>query len=50
MNTIRGLDNNKKVNGRKRDILVDVLKRIYQTHVHPANQHDGLQEVVYYKG
>ena len=45
MNKNRGLDGNKKVNGRKRHILVDVLGRIYQTHVHPANQHDSPQGV-----
>jgi len=45
MINIRGLDGNKKVNGRKRHILVDVLGRIYETHVHPANQHDSPQGV-----
>lgn len=37
----RGLDGNKKVNGRKRHILVDVLGRIWQTHIHAANIHDS---------
>lgn len=37
----RGIDGNKKVNGRKRHILVDVLGRIYQCHVHAANVHDS---------
>lgn len=41
----RGLDGNKKVNGRKRHILVDVNGRIYEAHVHPANQHDSPQGV-----
>lgn len=37
----RGLDPHKKVNGRKRHILVDVCGRIYQSHVHAANLYDG---------
>ena len=37
----RGIDGNKKVNGRKRQILVDVIGRIWKTHVHAANLHDG---------
>jgi len=37
----RGIDGNKKVNGRKRHILVDVLGRIWQAHVHAANKHDS---------
>ena len=41
----RGLDGNKKVNGRKRHILVDVLGRIYKVHVHAANYHDSPQGV-----
>ena len=41
----RGIDGNKKVNGRKRHILVDVLGRIYQAHVHAANLHDSPQGV-----
>ncbi|MFT5647611.1 MAG: putative transposase [Aureispira sp.] len=36
----RGIDGNKKVNGRKRHILVDVTGKIYQTHIHAANFHD----------
>jgi transposase len=43
--TDRGIDGNKKVNGRKRHVLVDVLGRIYSTHVHPANNHDSPQGV-----
>lgn len=38
----RGIDGNKKVNGRKRQILVDVLGRIWKTEVHAANQYDGI--------
>lgn len=38
----RGIDGNKKVNGRKRQILVDVLGRIWVATVHAANQHDSI--------
>lgn len=41
----RGTDGNKKVNGRKRHILVDVAGRIYRAHVHAANLHDSPQGV-----
>ena len=41
----RGLDGNKKVNGRKRHILVDVRGRIYQVYLHAANFHDSPQGV-----
>ena len=41
----RGVDGNKKVNGRKRHVLVDVLGRIYACHVHAANYHDSPQGV-----
>lgn len=41
----RGLDGNKKVNGRKRHILTDVIGRIYTVHVHAANRHDSPQGV-----
>lgn len=37
----RGIDGNKKINGRKRQILVDVLGRIWKTKVHAANIHDS---------
>ena len=37
----RGLDANKKVNGRKRQFLVDVDGRVYGVLVHAANIHDG---------
>jgi transposase len=38
----RGIDGNKKVNGRKRQLLTDTLGRIWKACVHPANQHDSL--------
>jgi transposase len=38
----RGIDGNKKINGRKRQILVDVLGRIWKAKVHAAHQHDGI--------
>ena len=41
----RGRDGNKKVNGRKRHLLVDVLGRIYKSHVHAANLHDSPEGV-----
>lgn len=41
----RGIDGNKKVNGRKRHVLVDTLGRIYATHIHAANFHDSPQGV-----
>ena len=37
----RGIDNNKKVNGRKRQILVDTGGRLWRAFVHAANGHDG---------
>ncbi|MEZ4927506.1 MAG: IS5 family transposase [Saprospiraceae bacterium] len=37
----RGIDGNKKINGRKRQLLTDVLGRIWRVHVHPANEHDS---------
>ncbi len=37
----RGIDNNKKINGRKRQILVDTEGRLWRAHVHAANLHDG---------
>ena len=39
----RGIDGNKKVNGRKRQILVDAMGRLYQCHIHAANLHDSPQ-------
>ena len=41
----RGLDGNKKVNGRRRHILTDTLGRIYAVHLHAANLHDSPQGV-----
>jgi transposase len=38
----RGIDGNKKINGLKRQILVDVLGRIWKANVHAAHQHDGI--------
>ena len=46
----RGVDGNKKVNGRKRHILTDVLGRIYVVHLHAANRHDSPQGVHLLKG
>jgi transposase len=37
----RGLDNHKKVNGRKRQLLVDTGGRLWRVIVHAANRHDG---------
>ena len=37
----RGTDGNKRVNGRKRHVVVDVLGRIWKTAVHAANIHDS---------
>jgi transposase len=37
----RGTDANKKVNGRKRQLLVDTGGRIWFAHVPAGNQHDG---------
>jgi len=37
----RGTDANKKVNGRKRQLLVDTGGRIWFAHVHAGNDHDG---------
>ena len=37
----RGTDGNKKVNGRKRHLLVDVLGRIWSAAVHAAHHHDS---------
>ncbi|GAB4047854.1 hypothetical protein GCM10028810_32370 [Spirosoma litoris] len=37
----RGLDPHKKVNGRKRQLLVDTGGRLWAVHVHAANEADG---------
>jgi hypothetical protein len=41
----RGIDGNKKINGRKRQILVDVVGRIWKAKVHAAHQHDGVEGI-----
>lgn len=37
----RGVDGNKKINGRKRHLVVDTLGNIVSNIVHPANVHDS---------
>ena len=37
----KGIDGNKKVNGRKRHILVDTLGLVWAVVVHAADRHDG---------
>ena len=37
----RGIDNHKKVNGRKRQLMVDTAGRLWRAFVHAANRHDG---------
>lgn len=37
----RGLDNHKRINGRKRQLLVDTGGRLWRVIVHAANRHDG---------
>jgi transposase len=37
----RGIDGNKKINGRKRQLLTDTLGRIWKAWAHPANEHDS---------
>jgi transposase len=37
----RGLDPNKRINGRKRQFVVDTQGRLWVAHVHSANQADG---------
>lgn len=37
----KGLDGNKKINGRKRHLLVDTLGLVWAVIVHAANIHDG---------
>lgn len=39
---LRGYDGNKKVNGRKRHVVVDSLGNILSNLVHPANIHDSV--------
>jgi transposase len=38
----RGIDGNKKVNGRKRQLLVDVLGCIWNASVNAAHKYDGI--------
>lgn len=42
----RGLDPHKKVNGRKRQFLVDTGGRLWAVHVHAANEADGPASLV----
>lgn len=42
----RGLDPYKKVNGRKRQLLVDTGGRLWAAHVHAANEADGPASLV----
>lgn len=42
----RGLDSHKKVNGRKRQLLVDTGGRLWAVHVHAANEADGPASLV----
>ena len=37
----RGVDGNKKINGRKRHLVVDTMGNIVSNIVHPANIHDS---------
>ena len=37
----RGLDPNKRVNGRKRQFIVDTEGRLWVAHIHAANEADG---------
>jgi transposase len=39
---LRGIDGNKKINGRKRHIVVDTLGFILAVIIHPANMHDSV--------
>lgn len=44
----KGIDGNKKINGRKRHIITDTLGLVWNVIVHAANKHDGVmaEEVV----
>ena len=37
----KGMDGNKRINGRKRHILVDTLGLVWAVVVHSADRHDG---------
>lgn len=39
---LRGIDGNKKINGRKRHIVVDTLGFVLRVIIHPANIHDSV--------
>ncbi|MES2389254.1 MAG: IS5 family transposase [Bacteroidota bacterium] len=41
INEEKGLDGNKKINGRKRQVLTDTLGLIWSAYVHAANEHDS---------
>ena len=43
---VRGLDGNKKINGRKRQVLVDTLGLVGGVVVHAANGGDSIYEGV----
>ncbi len=38
---LRGVDGNKKINGRKRNLVVDTVGNVVSNIVHPANIHDS---------
>ena len=42
---VQGMDGNKKVNGRKRQILVDEVGCIGKSKVHATHQHDGVEGI-----
>ena len=42
INEARGLDANKKINGRKRQALTDTTGLIWAVFVHAANEHDSV--------
>lgn len=46
----RGTDGNKKVNGRKRQLMVDVGGRIFDVGIHSANLHDGTEAMALLPG
>lgn len=47
LNQERGLDGNKKVNGRKRQVLVDTLGLVCEVVVHAANISDTIGHAPY---
>ncbi len=42
INEERGLDANKKINGRKRQVLTDTTGLIWAVFIHAANKHDSI--------